>query len=48
MSLDDFEQPIRSAVRSTFLTSRAAARHMIQQRSGVILMFGGEGDPVRE
>jgi len=47
MTLDDFEQPIRNALRSTFLTSRAAARHMIQQRSGVILMFGGEGDPVR-
>lgn len=48
MTLDDFEQPIRNAVRSTFLTSRAAARHMIKQGSGVILMFGGEGDPVRD
>jgi 3-oxoacyl-[acyl-carrier protein] reductase len=24
------------------------ARHMIDQRSGVILMFGGEGDPIRD
>jgi enoyl-[acyl-carrier-protein] reductase (NADH) len=47
MTLDDFEQPIRNAVRSTFLTARAAARHMIEQGSGVILMFGGDGDPVR-
>ena len=46
MSLDDFERPVRTAVRTMFLTSRAAARHMIKQRSGVILMFGGYGDPV--
>ena len=42
MSTDDFER----AVRTMFLTSRAAARHMIRQRSGVILMFGGYGVPV--
>lgn len=45
MSLGDFERPVTTAVRTTFLTSRAAARHMIRQRSGVILMFGGYGDP---
>jgi 3-oxoacyl-[acyl-carrier protein] reductase len=45
MSLDDFERPVRTAVRTMFLTSRAAARHMIKQGSGVILMFGGYGDP---
>jgi enoyl-[acyl-carrier-protein] reductase (NADH) len=28
-----------------FITARAAARHMIRQRSGVILAFGGYGDP---
>jgi 3-oxoacyl-[acyl-carrier protein] reductase len=48
MSLADFEQPIRNALRSTFLTSKAAARHMIRQGSGVILIFGGEGDPIRD
>jgi 3-oxoacyl-[acyl-carrier protein] reductase len=48
MSLEHFERPIRIAVRSTFLTCRAAARHMIRQRSGVILTFGGAGDPVRD
>jgi len=49
MSLEDFERPIVTAVRTQFLTSRAAARHMIRQRSGVILTFGGKGgrDPVR-
>jgi 3-oxoacyl-[acyl-carrier protein] reductase len=46
MPLEDFERPIMTAVRTQFLTSRAAARHMIRQGSGVILFFGGEGDPV--
>jgi NAD(P)-dependent dehydrogenase (short-subunit alcohol dehydrogenase family) len=50
MSLADYEQPIRNAVRSTFLTARASARHMIKQRSGVILIFGGDGgrDAIRD
>jgi NAD(P)-dependent dehydrogenase (short-subunit alcohol dehydrogenase family) len=46
MDLADFERPVHTALRTTFLTSRAAARHMIRQGSGVILMFGGYGDPV--
>ncbi|WP_409494064.1 SDR family NAD(P)-dependent oxidoreductase [Amycolatopsis sp. cmx-11-12] len=46
MSLADFESPVRTAVRTNFLTARAAARHMIGQGSGVILMFGGDGDPL--
>ncbi|HEU4948026.1 MAG TPA: SDR family oxidoreductase [Kribbella sp.] len=46
MRLEDFERPIRTAVRTIFLTSRAAARHMIKQGSGVILAFGGYGDPL--
>ena len=48
MTVDDFEQPIHLAMRSTFVTARAAGRHMIRQGSGVILMFGGEGDPIRD
>ena len=48
MSLADFEAPVLVALRSTFLTTRAAARHMIKQRSGVILAFGGSGDPMRD
>ena len=47
MSADDFEQPVQIAVRTMFLTTRAAARHMIKQGSGVILVFGGYGDPPR-
>jgi 3-oxoacyl-[acyl-carrier protein] reductase len=46
MPLQDFERPVMTAVRTQFLTSRAAARHMISQGSGVILFFGGYGDPV--
>lgn len=46
MSLSDFERPVVNAVRTMFLTSRAAARHMIRQRSGVILVFGGYGPPL--
>jgi NAD(P)-dependent dehydrogenase (short-subunit alcohol dehydrogenase family) len=48
MDIEDFMAPIDNAVRSTFLTARAAARHMIRQGSGVILNFGGEGPPVRD
>ena len=33
---------------SSFLTARAAARHMVKQGSGVILTFGGSGDPMRD
>jgi 3-oxoacyl-[acyl-carrier protein] reductase len=46
MSIEDYERPIRTATRSTFITARAAARHMIAQRRGVILTFGGYGRPV--
>jgi NAD(P)-dependent dehydrogenase (short-subunit alcohol dehydrogenase family) len=47
MDVDDYVRPVETAVRTTFITARAAARHMIPKRSGVILMFGGEGDPPR-
>jgi NAD(P)-dependent dehydrogenase (short-subunit alcohol dehydrogenase family) len=43
MDLADFEAPIHHAVRTTFLTTRAAARRMIPRGSGVILTFGGDG-----
>jgi 3-oxoacyl-[acyl-carrier protein] reductase len=51
MGVDDFMAPVETAARTTFLTARAAARHMIRQRSGVILAFGGPGDrsgPLRD
>lgn len=43
ISVEDFLQPITTAMRTQFLTTRAAARHMIEQESGVILFFGGDG-----
>ncbi len=51
MAVDDFLAPVQTAARTTFLTARAAARHMIPRRSGVILAFGGPGDrsgPMRD
>ena len=46
LPLADFERPVLMATRSSFLTARAAARHMIHQGSGVILTFGGYGMPL--
>lgn len=43
LSIEDFMQPITNAMRSHFLTARAAARHMVRRGSGVILAFGGNG-----
>ena len=37
MRFDDFARPITTAMRAQFLTSKAAARHMVRQGSGVIL-----------
>jgi 3-oxoacyl-[acyl-carrier protein] reductase len=51
MAVDDFMAPVETAARTTFLTARAAARHMIPRRSGVILAFGGPSDrsgPMRD
>jgi 3-oxoacyl-[acyl-carrier protein] reductase len=44
ISVDDFLQPITTAMRTQFLTTRAATRHMIGRGSGVILAFGGGGE----
>jgi NAD(P)-dependent dehydrogenase (short-subunit alcohol dehydrogenase family) len=51
MTADDFMAPVETAARTTFITARAAARHMIPRRAGVILAFGGPGDrsaPLRD
>ncbi|HET6749849.1 MAG TPA: SDR family oxidoreductase [Actinomycetes bacterium] len=37
MSFEDFARPITVAMRAQFLTTRATARHMTRQGSGVIL-----------
>jgi len=43
LSVEDFLRPITTAMRTQFLTTRAAARHMIPRGAGVILAFGGDG-----
>jgi 3-oxoacyl-[acyl-carrier protein] reductase len=48
MAVEDFMRPVVAAASTMFLTSRAAARHMIRQGSGAILVFGGYGDPMRD
>jgi 3-oxoacyl-[acyl-carrier protein] reductase len=37
MPFEDFVRPIATAMRAQFLTSRAAARHMVERGSGVIM-----------
>ncbi|MBS1878679.1 MAG: SDR family oxidoreductase [Actinobacteria bacterium] len=44
ISFDDYAQPLLKAVRSTFLTARAAARRMAAQGGGAILAFGGSSN----
>jgi 3-oxoacyl-[acyl-carrier protein] reductase len=46
MEVDALMRPVVTTTVSMFITARAAARHMIRQQSGVILAFGGYGDPV--
>lgn len=43
IATDEFLQPIMNAMRTQFLTTLAAARHMVKRGSGVILHFGGGG-----
>jgi 3-oxoacyl-[acyl-carrier protein] reductase len=37
MPFEEFVRPITTAMRAQFLTARAAARHMVKQRAGVIM-----------
>ncbi len=50
MTLAEMETPVHQAVRTNFLTMRAAGRHMVKQGSGVIVVFGGHSgrDPLRD
>jgi NAD(P)-dependent dehydrogenase (short-subunit alcohol dehydrogenase family) len=43
MAVEDYVAPVVTAVRTSLITWQAAARH----GAGVILIFGGEGDPPR-
>jgi NAD(P)-dependent dehydrogenase (short-subunit alcohol dehydrogenase family) len=46
MGWGDFVAPIENAVRSNFLTVKAAVPEMVRGGGGVVLFFGGSGDPV--
>jgi NAD(P)-dependent dehydrogenase (short-subunit alcohol dehydrogenase family) len=46
MGWEDFARPIENAVRSNFLTVKAAVPAMVRGDGGVVLFFGGAGDPV--
>ena len=37
MTAEDFTRPITTGITANFITARAAARHMVEQGSGVIL-----------
>lgn len=46
MDWEPFAAPIDNAVRSNFNTVKAVAPHMARQGGGVVLFFGGDGDPI--
>jgi NAD(P)-dependent dehydrogenase (short-subunit alcohol dehydrogenase family) len=39
--VEEFMVPLTTIVKSSFITARAAARHMVKQRSGVIIFLTG-------
>jgi 3-oxoacyl-[acyl-carrier protein] reductase len=41
LNIDEFMVPLTTVVKSQFITARAAARHMVKQRSGVIIFLTG-------
>src|SRR6516162_7220584 len=41
LQVDEFMAPLITIVRSHFITARAAARHMVNQKSGVIIFVTG-------
>ena len=45
LPIDQFMVPLQTMVKSRFITARAAARHMVKQRSGVIIF--ATGSPAR-
>jgi len=41
LPIDEFMVPLTTVVKSHFITARAAARHMVKQRSGVVIFLTG-------
>lgn len=48
MRVEDYLAPVVQSVRSKFITSRATAQHMARDGGGVLLFFGGSGEPPRD
>ena len=46
MAYEDFEQSVTRRLRTLWITTHAAAPHMIEQGTGVVLTYGGYGDPM--
>jgi len=49
MTAEDFTRPITTGITANFITARAAARHMVEQGSGVILALdsgSAKGSPM--
>jgi 3-oxoacyl-[acyl-carrier protein] reductase len=46
MKYEEFERSITRRLRTMWITASAAAPHMIRQGSGVVLTYGGYGDPL--
>jgi len=45
LPIDQFMVPLDTMVRSRFITARAAARHMVKQHSGIIILVTGSPAP---
>jgi len=41
LAIEEFMLPVTTVLKSQFITARAAARHMLRQRSGVIIFLTG-------
>jgi NAD(P)-dependent dehydrogenase (short-subunit alcohol dehydrogenase family) len=41
LQIEEFMVPVNTVLKSQFITARAAARHMVKQRSGVIIFLTG-------
>ena len=41
LAIEEFMLPVTTVLKSQFITARAAARHMVQQHSGVIIFLTG-------
>src|SRR5260370_36740498 len=45
LPIEEFMAPLTTIVKSQFITARSTARHMVKQRSGVIIFLTGSPAP---